>query len=61
MNTWLKGELSRTDMEMLLESLAYSKQAIRDGRDSTYEQRSDKIRRIESVEAKLRAARDQDQ
>jgi hypothetical protein len=50
-------ELDGIDIETLLESVEYSKDRIRNYSGNTYEQRLEKLRRLDNAAAKLRAAR----
>lgn len=45
------------EIDVLLESLEYSKRAVRDAEDTPYGVRQDKLQALDVVAAKLRAAR----
>jgi hypothetical protein len=52
-------DLDGADIETLLESVEYSKDKIRNYSGNTYEQRQEKLGRLDNAAAKLRAARKQ--
>lgn len=51
--------LNRHDIEVILESLEYSRLNITHGKNSTYDIRRDKLAEIEGVMTKLRALHDE--
>jgi hypothetical protein len=50
-------ELGTEEVDILLESVEYSKQPIRDAQDTPYAIRQDRLKRLDTVAAKLRGAR----
>jgi hypothetical protein len=47
----------RDDLDALITSLEYSKRAVADAQGTPYAARTENLRRIDAVAAKLRAAR----
>lgn len=54
----MEAQLNRRDLELIIESLEYSKMNITHGKDSPDELRQRKLNDIDTVMAKLRALRD---
>jgi hypothetical protein len=52
-------ELTREEIDTLIESLEYSKQRVRDAQGTPYEVRQQNLGRLDAAAAKLRAARKQ--
>lgn len=50
-------DLDDADVDLIRESLRYSKHHVREAQGTPYDVRQDKLRRIEEVEAKIRALR----
>jgi hypothetical protein len=50
-------DLDETDVDVLLESLKYSKQRVQDAQGTPYGVRKDNLERLEAVTEKLRHAR----
>jgi len=50
-------DLTDDDIDLIRESLRYSKHHVREAQGTPYEVRQDKLRKIEEVEAKIREAR----
>lgn len=51
-------ELDRGEIEVLLESLKYSLQRVRDAPNTPYTVRQENLQRLEAVQTKLRQMRD---
>lgn len=54
-------EIDADDLPILLESLEYSKQRVRDAQGTPYDVRRQNLERLDSVATKLRQARKQAQ
>lgn len=52
-------ELTGADIQVLLESLSYSIQQVRDAKGTPYSVRRENLQRLEAFQQKLRAIRDQ--
>lgn len=52
----MKIELTLAEVEILLTSLEYSMQRVRDAQDTPYSVRQENLARLDSVAAKLREA-----
>ena len=52
-------EFNRGEIEVLLESIKYSLQRVRDARDTPPKVRQENLQRLEAVQAKLRQMRDE--
>ncbi|MFK5947601.1 MAG: hypothetical protein QM500_02380 [Methylococcales bacterium] len=53
----MSAELSKNEIETILESLKYSKQRIQDSQDTPYEVRKENLQRIDDVIDKLQNAK----
>ena len=54
----MSAELDAQDIEVLLESLEYSKQRVRDAAGTPYDVRQQNLARLDGVAEKLRRLRD---
>lgn len=52
-------DLTRQDLDTLIESLEYSEMRVRDAQGAPHEVRQENLARLDSVAAKVRAARKQ--
>lgn len=53
----MKVDLTEVDLEILIDSLEYSKRAIRDALDTPQKVRAENLARVEAVAGRLRTAK----